>query len=104
VDVVPSGDERVVVFRGELDMAAAGELWRCVERVCGSSRSVTIDLAGTTFMDSSGVNVLLRAYKAQGRVAEGVTLRSPSRAVLHTLALTGIGDMFRIDDGPPAGA
>ena len=104
VDVQHAGDDQVVVFRGELDMVAADALWRCVEQVRSSRRSVTIDMAGTTFMDSSGVNVLLRAYKAQGRTAEGVTLRSPSPAVLRTLALTGIDDMFRIDRRPAVGA
>jgi stage II sporulation protein AA (anti-sigma F factor antagonist) len=88
----------VVVFRGELDMQASDDLWRAVEQVCAGGWPVTLDLAGTTFMDSAGVNLLLRAHVARGRRAGAVVLRSPSEAVRTTLTMAGIADVFRIDD------
>ena len=91
------GGERVVVFRGDLDLNASEALWRCIEQVRGGGRPVTVDLAETTFMDSSGINVLLRALVVQARADQAVTLRSPSDAVRQTLALTGIWDAFRIE-------
>lgn len=89
----------VVVFRGELDLNAIDPLWHCIEQVRTSGRPVILDLSGTTFMDSAGVNLLLRAYASHGRVVEAVTLRRPSDAVRQTLELTGIDGVFRIDDG-----
>jgi anti-anti-sigma factor len=94
--------ECVVVFRGELDMSATDELTRCIEKVRSPDRPLIIDLAETTFMDSSGVHVLLRAYRAQGRSPGRVVLRSPSRAVRYILTLTGVGDALVIDDGEAA--
>ncbi|HLM65656.1 MAG TPA: STAS domain-containing protein [Acidimicrobiales bacterium] len=91
--------ESVVVFRGELDMSATDELSRSIEKVRSPDRPLIIDLAGTTFMDSSGVHVLLTAYRAQGRGPGSVVLRSPSHAVRYTLALTGVADALTIDDG-----
>jgi anti-anti-sigma factor len=88
----------VVVCRGEIDCHATDELWRAVEQVGAGGRPVTIDLAGTTFMDSAGINLLLRAYVARGRVTDAVVLRSPSEAVRRTLTIAGIADVFRIDD------
>jgi len=97
VSIVGVDDDCVVVFRGELDMTATDELWTCIELARRSGRPLTMDLAETTFMDSSGINLLLNAYRAHGQIAEAVTLRSPSDAVRTTLAMAGIGGLFRID-------
>jgi anti-sigma B factor antagonist len=87
----------VVVFRGDLDMTATDELWRGIEAVRTSGQPVILDLAETKFMDSAGIKLLLRAYVAHGRVREGVTLRAPSDAVLHTLEVAGIQHVFNIE-------
>ena len=89
----------VVVCCGELDLDATDELWDCLEKARAEG-PVTLDLAGVTFMDSSGINLLLRAYAAHGRVPGAVTLRSPSEAVRRTLEMTGIEGVFRIDEAP----
>lgn len=88
----------VVVCRGELDMTVTDDVWRCIDGVRTSGQPVVIDLSGTTFMDSAGINLLLRTYTAHGRTTEAVTLRAPSDAVKLTLALAGLEWLFRIDD------
>jgi anti-anti-sigma factor len=87
----------VVVFRGELDMDATDDLWRCLDSVRSSGQPVVVDLSGTTFMDSAGIKLLLRAYTAQGQVPEAITLRSPTDAVTRVLDVTGVSDLFRIE-------
>lgn len=84
----------VVVFRGELDMSAKDEIGQCMDEVRASGRPVVVDLADTTFMDSAGVNTLLKANLDHG---DGITLRSPSAAVLRTLALAGLETFFRVE-------
>jgi anti-anti-sigma factor len=91
------GDHSVVVVRGEVDVGATDALWRCVDSVRSSGRPVVIDLAETTFMDVSGIKVLLHTYAAQGRAPEAVTLRAPTDAVTRVLELTGVDDLFRIE-------
>jgi anti-anti-sigma factor len=100
VDVQRRDDGPVVVVRGEVDLAAADHLWGCVEPLCGDHRPVVIDMSGTTFMDSAGLNVLLRAHQAQGRTPGGIRLRSPSAAVRSTLSISGLDSAFAIEDGP----
>jgi anti-sigma B factor antagonist len=100
VGVERDDGQDVVVFRGDLDLDATDDLWRCIEQVRTSGRPVVVDFSEATFMDSSGVNLLLRAYAVQGRLPEAVTLRRPSDPVRRTLALTGIDGGFHIDDGP----
>jgi anti-anti-sigma factor len=104
VSIERIGGDHAVVFRGELDMCATDALWRCIEQIRSSGRPLVIDLAETTFMDSSGIDLLLKAYRAQGQTPEAVVLRSPSDAVRQTLALTGITDVFLTDDRAGADA
>jgi stage II sporulation protein AA (anti-sigma F factor antagonist) len=99
VDVQRRDDGPVVVVRGEVDLVAADHLWGCVEPLCGDHRPVVLDMSGTTFMDSAGLNVLLRAHQAQGRAPGGVRLRAPSAAVLSTLAISGLDATFPVEDG-----
>ncbi|HEX8804380.1 MAG TPA: STAS domain-containing protein [Acidimicrobiales bacterium] len=99
VSVESVDGECVIVFGGDLDLAASGELWACVEKIRDGGRPVVIDLSGTRFMDSAGVNLLLRAYRAHGQVPEAVVLRSPSEAVRSVLEMTSVTHLFRIEDG-----
>lgn len=93
VSVETVDDRPVVVFRGELDLSAKDELERCIDEVRASGRPVVVDLAETTFMDSAGVNTLLKVSLDH----DDVTIRAPSAAVLQTLALAGLADFFRIE-------
>lgn len=65
--VTCTGENRVLTaaISGEVDHHRAreimGELDRCIE--AGLPRVLTLDLGGVTFMDSSGIAVLLRAHR-----------------------------------------
>jgi anti-anti-sigma factor len=100
VRVVGDGTEPVVVVKGEIDLAAAEAFREAIDRALrdGGARLV-IDMVDTTFMDSSGLNVLLRAYAALGRLPEALVLRSPSPVVRRVVALAGLEDLFAYDDG-----
>ena len=92
----------VVVVRGEVDMDTAEDLGRVVECVRRSGAPLVIDLAHTTFMDSSGINLLLRAHAAYGGHPDAVTLRAPSEAVMVTLTLAGVTSLLRIEGAATA--
>ena len=49
-----------------------------------------------TFMDSGGINALLRARALLGREDRTLTLVRPSRAVRRTLETAGIADLFAL--------
>lgn len=99
VSVRRVGDDQVVVVDGELDMAAVDPLLSAIDSVYSAGRPLVIDLANTTFMDSSGIKALLSAYVSRGRVPEGVVLHHPSPAVRHVLEMTGLLDVFTLVDG-----
>jgi anti-sigma B factor antagonist len=66
-----------------------------------SGRPLVFDLSGTTFIDSSGLSLLARAYRTVGRIQEGVVLRAPTPAVLQILTLAGCDQMFTIEPPHP---
>lgn len=60
--------QRTLVLRGELDLACAPMLDAAVERVCTEqTETLTLDLSGLTFMDSTGLRAILLAEDLCGR-------------------------------------
>lgn len=95
-----SGDGRyTMTVRGELDVATSpslrGELHSLVEQ---GAKSITIELSGTTFIDSSGLGVLVGALK---RLREGegdsITLTGMQDQVRKVFEITGLTALFAIE-------
>ncbi len=53
----------VVTVAGEVDMTTAPGLTKAFDGVAGSVRKVVVDLGGVTFLDSSGLNALVRGRR-----------------------------------------
>ena len=94
----------VVVVRGELDLATADQLWWGVLEASRDGAPITIDLSATTFMDSTGVTLLLRARGLLDGAGDGMVLRSPSEAVLAVLRLSGVTDLSVLAGDEPGSA
>lgn len=95
----PAADGTVTVTAaGELDMTSAPELIRVLReaiRAHGPSR-VDLDLTAVTFMDSTGLQVLVAANTDVGG---GLRITGTSPAVHRLLQLTGVLQEFGL---PPA--
>jgi anti-anti-sigma factor len=71
---------------GELDMSTARELSRSLDPRLEDGGDVTLDMAGLTFMDSTGLQVLIRSalmIDGKGRLI----LQSPTTIVRSILEL-----------------
>ncbi|MBS2965069.1 STAS domain-containing protein [Actinocrinis puniceicyclus] len=93
VSVADSGDDRyVVTVRGELDMATADRLWTQLEPLLEPQTLVVLDGTEVTFLDSSGLRVLLQA--GNRATSGGATFRlvAPQQAVQRVLDLAGTKD------------
>lgn len=88
VGAAKDGD-RVVTASGELDLAAADQLWEALEPLLLPGALVVLDGTGMTFLDSSGLRVLLQAHKRAE--SEGAVFRvvAPQPAVQRVLDLAG---------------
>ncbi len=93
------GGRYTVTVRGELDVATSpalrGELHSLVEQ---GARSIRLDLSGTTFIDSSGLGVLVGALKRL-REAEGetITLSGMQDQVRKVFEITGLTTLFAVE-------
>jgi anti-sigma B factor antagonist len=83
--------ELTVRLRGELDVATVPSVSEAIEsfRADGPSRLV-IDLKELSFMDSSGIALLVQLANR----AESIQVRNPSAKVRRVFELTGLAEHF----------
>lgn len=60
-------------------------------------RDCVIDLGGVSFIDSSGLGVLVGALKRYESTGHRVVLRSPSSGLKKVLDTTGLAGVFSIE-------
>jgi anti-sigma B factor antagonist len=93
------GDTLLVVLSGELDLASAPDLER--ELQAGEQIAPTrlvIDLSGLGFMDSTGLQALLRARERANEAGYALSLRRGPHQVQRVFELTKTVDAFTFDD------
>ncbi len=89
--------ELVVKLVGELDLAASTAFGDAVELAMTSSPRVIVDAADLTFIDSSGVNALVRAQRRASDAAVELVVRAPDRRVRTVLEITGVDALLAIE-------
>jgi len=94
--------DRAFVVTGELDGSTTALFDSVVTPARPEGEPVVLDLAGVTFIDSSGVRSLIRL--AQSLEGVGLILRDPSPRVLHLFELRGLdaAGLWAVEaPGPP---
>jgi anti-sigma B factor antagonist len=59
---------------------------------------VVVDMSGTEFCDSTGLNVLVRALRQSAEDGGELRLVAGGSALRRILTVTGVGAMFRLYD------
>ena len=98
-DVSIDGDSAVVAFEGELDFGVQPQARAAIER-SGDARVLVIDLRELTFMDTSGVHLLIQTRdqcRTSGRML--LVVRGSER-VHRALAALGLEREFEFVDAP----
>ena len=96
VQSVQVGDHLCVLVSGELDLGSADELEDAI-RVAERSKApaVVVDLTNLRFMDSRGLNVLLKAHTRSQQDGDRIRfLPSKYDAVRQLVAVTGASRIF----------
>lgn len=75
------GSEILHVF-GEIDLANAEELESAIVKVTNGNGRVVVDLSGCSYMDSSGLNVVAKAFRSFG---ERFRLVVPHNGSVHRI-------------------
>ncbi len=91
-------DALILSAAGELDASVAELVDDQVGRAIGTaSNDVVLDLSGTTFLDSSGLRVLLSAHRRLTACGRRLVLRAPSTAVWRILEISGLSAYFDVE-------
>ncbi len=82
-------------FSGEIDHQVARSMMLCLDRQVArdTPRRLVVDMSGVTFMDSSGIAVLLRAWRRMTAAGGGMEVEAvPPQPlkVFHTAGLDKI--------------
>jgi len=96
-DVLNGYGELVVMASGEVDMAAKRDFACVVENVVNTEMTLVVDVSDVSFMDSSGLNVLITANCARGP-REPIHIRGASEHIRHILSITGLTNVFVVED------
>jgi anti-sigma B factor antagonist len=83
-------------LRGELDLATRGQVESALKRAEDSDAAVIeLDFGGLSFMDSSGVHVVLDAHQRAGDKGHTLVLLKGSASVQQVFEVTGTEPLFR---------
>lgn len=94
-----NGAEHVIRLFGELDLANADSVEEELVRVEASDvTSIVLDLSGLTFMDSTGVRLILSADARSRAHANRLSLLRGPRSVQRVLEISGVEQMLPFSD------
>jgi anti-anti-sigma factor len=89
----------VVSVGGELDPGTAGELTEAALTAMQEiGPSLVLDLSGVTFMDSTGLKVLLAVHQRAQLAGGRLVLAGATRSVKRVVSITGLDETFEARD------
>jgi anti-sigma B factor antagonist len=92
-----SPDGSLIRVVGEVDLYSSPELRKAILKAVPSAEGgLAIDLAGVTYIDSSGVATLVEGLRSAREHGTGFALVSPSPAVMQVLELARLDSVFEV--------
>jgi len=91
----PADGQAELTLVGELDNLSAPVLRQVLAGIdSGGGHDVTIDMDELRFVDSSGINELVTAWRRSRQQGGTLTVRNATEAVRRLLEMTGVADML----------
>ena len=90
-EISPLVNGKGLRLAGELDLATAPELTEALLDFASSKGEVYLDLSEVSFLDSSGLRVILALARSRGDYGSLVLL-APSASVMRILEIMGIDE------------
>jgi anti-anti-sigma factor len=100
LDVAASeGTETVLALRGDLDPATVPQLEAAITAAAeaGAVERIVLDLAGLTFLDSSGLRTFVTARESLAGDGIQLALRRPTSNVVRLLDVTGLAEIIDVE-------
>jgi anti-anti-sigma factor len=99
----PGSPDHIVQASGEIDINACETLRHVLlDALALHPARIVVDMAEVTFIDSSGISVLVAAHKRGELTGTAVVLQSPGRQVVRVLEITGLDSVLTLLRDPPS--
>lgn len=92
---ISENDPTVLVAEGQIDSHTSSALDEALAAMSAET-SVSVDLSGVTFVDSSGLRVIVRAHKRQLGSGGELIIVEPSEPVVKLFDITGLTSELQI--------
>ena len=97
IATTPGSDRYVITVSGEVDLATSPELdVAIIAAIESDNSSVAIDLTDVSFMDSSGLGVIVRGLKRCREADKDLDLVITNERVLKVFGITGLDQVIPI--------
>lgn len=90
IDASSRGGWSIITVSGEVDLATAPAVRRAFEDLRESADAVVADLSGVSFMDSTGLRVLIAAHEELEKAGGRFAVIPGDGAVARLLEITGV--------------
>lgn len=96
-----SSGRLVIYLEGELDHHGAKESMRVIDRLIDEHlpAEAALDLSGLSFMDSSGIAVILKADKRLKELGGRACVENPAHQPMRVISASGIDRLVSIKGG-----
>jgi anti-anti-sigma factor len=92
------GQEEIVAPRGEVDLASRTVLQDALRVAAGSGcEVVVVDLRNVTFLDSSGMAVLIAAHREIGASGQRLVVRGATTALRRLFRIAGVDEYLNLE-------
>ena len=95
-EIRDEGPVAVVALSGDVDLETSPRLRKALLDCVGARRGVLVDMAGVSYIDSSGVASLVEAFQSARKSKTPFALVSVSPAALRVLQLARLDSIFSI--------
>jgi anti-sigma B factor antagonist len=98
VDTITEGERVRLVVSGELDLLAAPHLRSALlEAGRHDGATIDLDLSAVTFIDSTGISVILQAWQRANAAGGRLVLGAASPVVARVIEATGLSELLAVD-------
>ena len=99
IATTPGSDRYVITVSGEVDLASSPDLdIAIIAAIESGATSVVVDLTDVSFMDSSGLGVIVRGLKRCREADKDLDLVITNERVLKVFGITGLDQVIPIHD------
>lgn len=99
IATTPGSDRYVLTVSGEVDLATSPDLDAAIIAALDSGAgSLVVDLTDVSFMDSSGLGVIVRGLKRCREADKDLDLVITNERVLKVFGITGLDQVIPIHD------